>query len=53
MTISRRHHYIPRFLIDNFTDLDKKVWVYDKEEGKIQNRVLSQYSLNGIETILM
>ena len=32
---SRRHHYIPRFLIDNFTDTDNKVWIYDKEKREL------------------
>lgn len=35
MTISRRHHYIPRFLIENFADEDNKVWVYNKVDGRI------------------
>jgi len=35
MAISKRHHYIPRFLIQQFVDSDNKVWVYDKEKGKV------------------
>lgn len=35
MTISRRHHYIPRFLIDKFSEDGNKVWVYNKEEDRI------------------
>jgi hypothetical protein len=45
MTISRRHHYIPRFLIDNFTDIDNKVWVYNKEEGKMLKNKQSSKSI--------
>lgn len=35
MTTSRRHHYIPKFLIKNFSDVDNKLWVYNKLEKKI------------------
>lgn len=45
MAISRRHHYIPRFLIDNFADIDNKVWVYNKEEGKILKNKQSSKSI--------
>jgi len=45
MTISRRHHYIPRFLIDKFADFDNKVWVYNKEEGKILKSKQSSKSI--------
>lgn len=45
MTISRRHHYIPRFLIDKFADIDNKVWVYNKEEGRILKNKQSSKSI--------
>ncbi|MBC3540414.1 DUF4238 domain-containing protein [Rufibacter sediminis] len=45
MAISNRHHYIPRFLIDKFTDSDKKVWVYNKIEGRIQKNKQSSKSI--------
>jgi hypothetical protein len=35
MEISRRHHYIPRFLIKNFSDSNEKLWVYNKQEKRI------------------
>ncbi len=35
MTISNRHHFIPRFLIKNFCDTDNLLWVYNKEEKRI------------------
>jgi len=35
MKVSRRHHYIPRFLIKNFCDNGNKLWVYNKEERRI------------------
>lgn len=45
MAISRRHHYIPRFLIDNFADIDNKVWVYNKEKGEILKNKQSSKSI--------
>ena len=45
MPISRRHHYIPRFLIGNFADIDNKVWVYNKAEGKILKNKQSPKSI--------
>ena len=44
-TISKRHHYIPRFLIDNFADTDNKVWVYDKNKGEIIKNKRSSKSI--------
>lgn len=35
MTISRRHHYIPRFLIKNFADNNGFLHVYNKEDKRI------------------
>ncbi|QBZ98866.1 DUF4238 domain-containing protein [Flavobacterium sangjuense] len=35
METSKRHHYIPQFLIKNFSDDDNKLWVYNKEEKRI------------------
>jgi hypothetical protein len=35
MNLSNRHHYVPKFLIKNFCDTDEKLWVYDKETGRI------------------
>lgn len=35
MEISRRHHYLPEFLIKGFTGKDGKVSVYDKEKKKL------------------
>ena len=45
MKISRRHHYIPRFLIDKFADSDNKVWVYNKVEGRILKNKQSSKSV--------
>lgn len=36
--LSRRHHYIPRFLIKNFSDPNNMLWVYNKQERKIINK---------------
>ena len=33
--LSARHHYIPRFLIENFSDDNNLLWVYDKEKKQI------------------
>ena len=38
MSISRRHHYIPQFLIRHFTDEKGFLHVYDKETGEIAQR---------------
>jgi hypothetical protein len=35
--LSHRHHYIPRFLIKNFSDHNNMLWVYNKQERKIIN----------------
>ena len=32
MGISRRHHYIPQFLIKKFADSDNMLYLYDKEK---------------------
>ena len=45
MTNSSRHHYIPRFLIDNFADYDNKVWVYNKEKNHVVNTKQSSKSI--------
>lgn len=37
MKKSSRHHYIPKFLIKNFTDLDGLLFVYNKATNKIIN----------------
>jgi hypothetical protein len=35
---SSRHHYIPQFLIERFTNSEKVVYVYDKNRNKILNK---------------
>jgi hypothetical protein len=35
MAQSSRHHYIPRFLIKNFSDEENLLWVYNKEQRRI------------------
>ena len=30
-----RHHYIPRFLIKNFSDNKNLLWIYNKERNRI------------------
>ncbi|MDW3191283.1 MAG: DUF4238 domain-containing protein [Cytophagales bacterium] len=46
---SWRHHYIPKFLIEGFTNADNKVFVYDKLEdggqGKIRNKPVPPKSI--------
>jgi hypothetical protein len=37
MNKSNRHHYIPEFLIKNFTDIDGLLFVYNKTKKKIVN----------------
>jgi hypothetical protein len=32
---SKRHHYLPRFYIDGFTNSNGFLWVYDKQKDKI------------------
>ena len=34
--LSKRHHYIPKFLIKNFSDSDEMLWVYNKTEKRIK-----------------
>ena len=45
METSDRHHYIPRFLIKNFSDSDNKLWVYNKEERRILKNKQSPKSI--------
>ena len=33
MTLSKRHHYIPQFLIKRFADDDNMLYIYDKEKS--------------------
>ncbi len=33
MTLSKRHHYIPQFLIKRFADESNMLYLYDKEKG--------------------
>ncbi|MCT4319208.1 Protein of unknown function [Chryseobacterium taichungense] len=33
MTLSKRHHYIPQFLIKRFADEDNMLYIYDKEKN--------------------
>ncbi len=33
-SISRRHHYIPQGLLNQFTDKNGRVWLYDGEENR-------------------
>ncbi|MVN79111.1 DUF4238 domain-containing protein [Hymenobacter sp. HMF4947] len=35
MQVSRRHHYIPQFLIKNFADEDGLLYLFDKQTGRI------------------
>jgi hypothetical protein len=35
MTLSKKHHYIPRFYLKGFTDKENKYFVYDKNTGNI------------------
>jgi uncharacterized protein DUF4238 len=43
--LSRRHHYIPRFLIKNFSDQNNMLWVYNKQERKIISKQQSPKSI--------
>jgi hypothetical protein len=45
MTLSHRHHYIPRFLIDKFADESNSVWVYNKIDGTILKNKKSSKSI--------
>lgn len=38
MQNSERHHYIPRFLIKNFTDTSGNLYVYDKSKDRINSK---------------
>lgn len=42
MNLSKRHHYIPQFLIKNFTDNDGFLYVYNKQEKTIQKKAPKQ-----------
>jgi Protein of unknown function (DUF4238) len=33
----KNQHYVPQFLLDNFTDLNGKIWVYDKKDDRVFN----------------
>ena len=32
--IGTRQHYVPQFLLRNFTDGEGRLWVFDKQTGK-------------------
>jgi hypothetical protein len=38
---SSRHHYIPEFLIKGFTNVNGKVYIYDKDKDEIKNKTKS------------
>lgn len=42
---SKRHHYIPKFFIKNFTDDDGLLFIYNKLEKKISNKKHSPKSI--------
>ena len=31
----KRHHYIPKMLLNNFLDDKDRIWIYDKNGGKL------------------
>jgi hypothetical protein len=43
--VSRRHHYIPQFLIKNFADDDGLLHLYDKQTGRIAKQRQSPKSI--------
>lgn len=47
--LSKRHHYIPKFLIEGFTNTDNKIFVYDKQanggQGKIRDNPVPPKSI--------
>lgn len=45
MSISSRHHYIPKFMIKNFCDSDGLLYVYNKEKKKILDKRLAPKSI--------
>lgn len=42
---SSRHHYIPKYFIDGFLNQKQELWVYDKKQGKIQNKTRPSKSI--------
>jgi hypothetical protein len=45
MAISKRHHYIPQFLIKQFTDNDGMMYLYDKQEKRFAKERRSSKSV--------
>ncbi|MCA6441097.1 MULTISPECIES: DUF4238 domain-containing protein [unclassified Arcicella] len=45
MGISKRHHYIPQFLIKRFADKDNMLYLYDKEKGTFSKEKRSPKSV--------
>jgi len=45
MSISKRHHYIPQFLIKRFADEDNMLFLYDKEKGSFSREKRSPKSV--------
>lgn len=45
MSKSKRHHYIPQFLIKNFADNDGLLYVYNKQENRIIGKKQSPKSI--------
>lgn len=33
--VSKKHHYIPRFLLEGFTNVKNNLWTYNKETGAV------------------
>lgn len=44
-TLSSRHHYIPKFLINGFSNKDGMIYVYDKKNDRILNKLRSPKSV--------
>jgi Protein of unknown function (DUF4238) len=45
MRVSSRHHYIPQFFIKNFADEEGYLFVYNKQENRVEHKKLSPKSI--------
>lgn len=50
---SQRHHYIPQFLIKNFSNDKSKLYVYYKEKKEIKETVPKSIFLTGTEILCL
>lgn len=47
MTSAKRHHYLPQFYLEGFTDTEGLLWVYDREQKKLRKQPPKDTAVQG------